>query len=121
MPRIFFNTSSTKDNRKNLRREATPQEVILWSRLRNNRVFPVKFRRQHGIGPYIVDFYCPEKRLVVEIDGSQHFQDDAIMYDEKRTEFLKMQKCAVLRFTNTDINTNIVGVLEVIMEKLAGL
>jgi len=113
-----FNLFTSKDKRRALRRDATPQEIILWSRLRGARIFDVKFRRQYGVGSYVVDFYCIERKVVVEIDGSQHFEVEALEYDKRRTDFLEQYGCRVLRFTNSDINTNLDGVLQIIGEEL---
>jgi very-short-patch-repair endonuclease len=77
-----YNIPEKKMARRLLRNNATPQEIILWSRLRKNRLGS-KFRRQHSIGPYIADFYCPEKTLIIEIDGSQH--NLHVDYDTKQT------------------------------------
>ena len=71
MPRHIHNNKTLADRRKELRNNATPQEAILWQHLKDSN-FGCKFRRQHSIGPYIVDFYCPSKKLIIELDGSQH-------------------------------------------------
>ncbi len=86
----------------------TPQEIVLWSRLKNYQV-GYKFRRQASIGKYIVDFYCPQMRIVIEIDGSQHM--DNKNYDKERDKTLKSFGCIVLRFWNNEINTNLDGVI----------
>jgi very-short-patch-repair endonuclease len=80
----------------------------MWSRLRMNQL-GFKFRRQHSIGRYIVDFYCPEKKLAIELDGSQHLDDEK--YDNKRTDYLNALGIAVLRFGDNEVNTNMEGVL----------
>ncbi len=103
--------------RRGLRREATPQEIILWSRLRNNQL-GYKFRRQHSIEKYILDFYCPVKKLAIEIDGSQHFFEKSLEYDLTRTNNLSVFGIKVLRFTNADINLNIEGVMLKILGEL---
>ena len=72
----------------------------------------MKFHRQYGIGEYIVDFYCAELKLVIEIDGESHFTEDAIKYDEIRTEFMESLKIKVIRFTNREVIENTKGVLE---------
>ena len=113
----IFNTSASREKRWNLRKNSTPQELLLWSRLRSDQL-GYRFRRQFGIGNYIVDFYCPAKRLAIEIDGSQHFENKALIYDEQRTKLIESTGCTVLRFTNTDINTNIEGVLMNILATL---
>ena len=109
------NVFSLRTNRRALRNESTPQEIILWSRLRNGQL-GFKFRRQHSFGNYIADFYCREKSLVVEIDGSQHLDQER--YDASRTRFLESLNLRVLRFGNNEINTNIDGVMTRIMELL---
>ena len=106
----IYNILILKDRRGLLRIKQTPQEVLLWSRLRREKL-GFKFRRQHSIGGYIVDFYCPEKKLVVEADGSQHFENEAEEYDRNRTRYFEGLGIKVLRFTNAEINTNMNGVL----------
>ena len=78
----------------------------------------IKFRRQHSIGGYIADFYCPLKKLVIEIDGSQHFEKEAEEYDKIRSDYFKGLDIKVLRFTNAEINTNMDGVVLKIQSKL---
>ena len=99
-----------------LRRSQTEAERRLWSRLRGRQVHNAKFRRQHAIGPYVVDFCCPERRLVVEVDGGQHALETPV--DGARTEFLAAQGYRVLRFWNNEVITNTEGVLERISEVL---
>ncbi len=87
---------------RDLRTNMTPQERHLW--YDGLRHLPVRFQRQKAIGPYIADFYCHRARLVVELDGSQHYTDEARMYDERRTAFLATQGVEVLRFRNRTID-----------------
>ena len=101
---------------KQLRKNSTEPEKILWHYLRNRRFFGYKFRRQFTVGNYIVDFICLEKNLVIELDGREHLESDALEYDKKRTEFLNNRGLRVLRFYNTDIFNNIDSVLERIRE-----
>jgi very-short-patch-repair endonuclease len=103
--------------RKQLRKSATPQEIILWSLLRRKQI-RYKFRRQHSIGRYIVDFYCPEKKLIIELDGWQHREENNEGYDLERTKFLELLGYRVLRFWNNDVNKNIEGVILKIEESL---
>ncbi len=91
----------TKDRARRLRRNSTAPEQILWSVLQNRGVARLKFRRQHPIGPFIVDFYCHEARLVVEIDGESH--EGRQEADVKRQRFLESQGLRVLRVTNDDV------------------
>lgn len=108
--KVINNISKLYFRRKYLRNNATPQEVLLWSKLRNSQL-GYKFRRQHSIGGYIVDFYCPIKKLVIEIDGSQHFEKENTKYDINRTKFLEGLGLKVIRFSNSEINTNIEGAI----------
>ena len=110
----IYNVKKFFKRRKELRNNCTPQETLLWSKLKNSQT-GFKWRRQHSIGGYIADFYCPSKRLVIEIDGSQHFEKDGQEYDEIRTKFFEGLDIKVLRFTNAEINTNIEGVMKKIM------
>ena len=106
----LYNLNKLFSRRKDLRNNATPQEVLLWSKLKNSQL-GFKFRRQQSIGGYIADFYCPEKKLIIEIDGSQHFQKDNQEYDSIRTTFFEGLGLYVVRFSNNEINTNIEGVI----------
>jgi very-short-patch-repair endonuclease len=115
--KTIHNVKNLYERRKDLRNNSTPQEILLWLKLKNSQT-GLKFRRQHSIGGYIVDFYCPRKKLVVEIDGSQHFTKDAEEYDQIRTELFGGLDIKVLRFTNAEINTNLDGVLRKIMSVL---
>lgn len=103
---------------KNLRKESTDVERLLWSRLRAGRFEGLKFRRQHPIGKYIVDFVCLERTLIIELDGGQHDLPGEIRKDKERTSWLEKEGYAVLRFWNNDVLTNMDGVLEVIRERL---
>jgi very-short-patch-repair endonuclease len=97
------------ERRKELRKNSTSQELLLWQQVRNRKV-GVRFYRQHSIGPYITDFYCAEKRLVIEIDGNQHLGNKE--YDKERTIYLENLNYTVLRFWNSDIDKNIIEVVE---------
>jgi very-short-patch-repair endonuclease len=113
----IYNILELKERRINLRESQTPQEVLLWSKIRLNQL-GFKFRRQHSIGGYIVDFYCPTKKLVIEIDGSQHFEKENKEYDKIRTDYLDGLDIKVLRFDNAEINTNLDGVILKILSEL---
>lgn len=95
----------------------TEPEIKLWQYLRNEQL-GVKFRRQHSIGEYIADFYCTKLKLVIEIDGGSHFNDEAIEYDSIRTNFFKSLGIEVIRFNNDEVMTNIEGVFEIIQKIL---
>jgi very-short-patch-repair endonuclease len=107
----LYNPKFTKVRRQSLRKNMPVAEQKLWQAIRNKQL-GVKFRRQHGIGRYIVDFYCPELTLVVEIDGDSHFNREAMAFDDKRDSFLQEQGIKVIRFTNIDVMENIHSVLE---------
>lgn len=97
---------------KSMRTNATDAESLMWHLLRAKRFMNLKFRRQHVIEPYIVDFYCHELGLVVELDGGQHGTDDAIEYDAERTKFLEALGLKVVRYWNHDVLRNTDVVLE---------
>jgi adenine-specific DNA-methyltransferase len=97
---------------KQLRKKPTDAEKKLWAQLSNKQIEGVKFRRQQFIGPYIVDFVSLEKRLIIEIDGGHHNEDEVVEADEKRTTWLKQTGFQVLRFWNNEVLTNIEGVVE---------
>nr|WP_241033850.1 endonuclease domain-containing protein [Vibrio maerlii] len=94
----------------------TLSERKLWYRIRNKQL-GCKFRRQYGIGPYIVDFYCPAHRLIIEIDGDSHFSDDAIEYDQVRTNFMQARGFKIIRFLNSHVSNDIDWVCEEIQKQ----
>lgn len=98
------------------RRLLTPAERLLWERLRNHQLAGFKFRRQHPIGSFIVDFYCPAKHLAIEIDGDSH--EEQVAYDQKRTGILNKYRCRVIRFTNIQVHEDIEAVLSEIQKVL---
>ena len=99
---------------KELRHNQTDAERIMWYHLRNKRFLNLKFRRQVDIGIYIVDFVCFEKKLILEIDGGQHFESENIEYDKNRTEYLKQKGFKVIRFTNYQVFNELDIVMNVI-------
>ena len=96
----------------------TPQEKKLWYHLRLRNINGSRFRRQHPIGPYIVDFVCIHKKLIIEVDGGQHNQQENIEYDAERSQYLTSKGFTTLRFCNTDVDNNIAAILEEIMKHL---
>lgn len=96
----------------------TKQERLLWQFLRKKNINGLKFRRQYPIGKYIVDFICNEKRLIIEIDGGQHNENQNIVYDKERTKYLETKGFKVIRFWNLDIENNIEGVYQEILKHL---
>ncbi len=110
----IYNRNYLKSRRKELRNNSTKAEIILWKYLKSSQLEGRKFRRQQSIGNYIVDFYCPKERLVIELDGEVHFNKDAIEYDKLRTEYLESKFIKVIRFENKEVIYNIEKVLKTI-------
>jgi very-short-patch-repair endonuclease len=108
MPRPPRSNPKTRTYAIELRREPTPVERKLWSKIRNDQL-GVSFRRQHAIGNYIPDFVCIEKKLIIELDGSQHLEQEE--YDQERTKYLESLGYKVIRFWNNDVTNNIDGVI----------
>ena len=104
------------ENARKLRKEMTPQERKLWYLFL--RKYPVKIYKQRIIGPYIADFYCASARLVIEIDGSQHYDDTEREYDAKRSAYMEKMGLTVIRFSNADINSRFGRVCESIHQQL---
>ncbi len=96
---------------RQLRKNSTDAEKLLWSKIRRRQIKNYQFFRQKPIGKYIVDFYCKEARLVIEIDGGQHYENKNIEADKKRDNFLKSLGLKNMRFTNLDILKNVDNVV----------
>jgi very-short-patch-repair endonuclease len=108
MPRKKRSNPKTMNMAGKLRKDPTPAERKLWSRIRNDQL-GVTFRRQHAVGNYIPDFVCIEKKLIIELDGSQHLEQEE--YDEERTKYLNSLGYKVIRFWNNDVMKNMDGVI----------
>ena len=106
---------SAHNKARYLRKNQTDAESLLWSRLRARQLTGIKFRRQHPIGPYVLDSYCAEAHLAVEVDGSQHLESIAINQDQARTKFLENKSIKVIRFWNHEVLENLDAVLESII------
>ena len=102
---------------RELRQPQTTAESTLWNLLRNSNL-KYKFRRQHPIDFFIIDFYCAEAKLLIEIDGPSHFEKEQQDYDQARTEYLEASGYKVIRFTNDDVRYNIHAVVTEIMEEV---
>jgi len=100
---LQYNDPKFKARRKELRNNMTRAEIHLWSFLKKLQLEGLKFRRQYGTGPYILDFYCPNKRLAIELDGSAHDSEKAYVYDQERTDYLNGLDIKVIRFENRAI------------------
>jgi len=114
----IFNKNDTKIIRQSLRQNMPLPEVILWQRIKAKQLLGLKFRRQYSVGKYIVDFYRPEKKLAIEIDGDTHYNEQAKRYDSKREIFIANYGIKIIRFTNLEIIRNINGAIEKIMKSL---
>ncbi len=104
----------TKTRVKQLRANPTEPERILWAALRGRNLGGLKFRRQHPVEPYIIDFYCAEASLVIELDGQSH--DDREDYDAQRSDFLGRAGLTIMRIANDDVLQNLTGVAEAIQK-----
>jgi very-short-patch-repair endonuclease len=114
----FFNRKRLERRRKELRRDGTAAKAVLWKHLQNRKLAGKKFRRQQIIGPFIVDFYCRECRLIVELDGAVQNAYWAAQYDSERTKFLEENGMLVLRFENGAVYENVQAVRDTIKESL---
>jgi very-short-patch-repair endonuclease len=107
---------TTKPLARELRKNQTPAEELLWSRIRRKQILDVQFKRQKPIANYIVDFYGVEAKLVIELDGSQHYEADAIADDLERTKVLESLGLKVIRFDNSSVFNELESVLTVIYD-----
>ena len=104
--------------RRELRNNSTPEEAVLWTQIKSRKIKGYKWRRQHPIGEYILDFYCPEAKLCIELDGAAHYTYNGAREDSIRTSFLNSKGIKVIRFENRLIWDNIDGVIEIIEQEL---
>jgi very-short-patch-repair endonuclease len=115
----LHNKKELKETRKKFRRNATSAEAVLWKRLKNKQIKRLKFRRQHSVGKFILDFYCAEKKLAIELDGEYHAIPGKETSDSKRDIFLKSLGIEILRFENKIVFENPELIIEEIT-KVAG-
>ena len=104
-----------------LRRNETKAEKLLWEKLRNNQLEGLKFRRQHPVNLYIADFYCHKFKLIIELDGDYHDQEEQKQKDEVRTEVLRLNDLKIIRFKNEEVEQDINQVLTTIKNKIEQL
>ena len=109
---------SNKKYARELRKNQTPAEKLIWQHLRNRNLNNHKYRRQHSIGNYIVDFCCLQKKLIIELDGGHHNETEHQLKDDIRTEYLKSEGFEVLRFWNNQIINETDEVLNFILDRL---
>ena len=117
MNKYLYNDPITKLDRRRLRKNTTDAEQKVWSILRSRQMVGLKFLRQYSVGPYILDFYCPERRLAVEVDGGQHADMYCQQHDAHRDSYIRELNIRVIRFWNNDVLQNIEGVGERIKEE----
>jgi len=115
---VNFYNRKLKEHARRLRKNMTDTERFLWSRIRGKQLNGYQFYRQRPIGNFIVDFYCPAARLVIELDGGQHFEEEGKTRDMLRDEYLRGIGIKVLRFSDRDVFKNIEGVIEEILGNL---
>ena len=111
MPKILYK-SYLKPLARQLRSNMTDSELLLWSRIRRRQILDIQFYRQRSIGNYIIDFFAPRVRLVIELDGGQHFDEEYIKKDQIRDAYLKNLGLRVLRFDNDQVMRSLEEVLE---------
>jgi very-short-patch-repair endonuclease len=117
----LFNKTSEKLKRRELRTNMTKAEAIVWQKLRCKQLENCKFRNQYSVDRFVLDFYSPELKLAIEIDGESHFQEGVAQYDEERQIFIESAGIKFLRFTNKDVYENLNGILETIANKIREL
>jgi len=117
----LFNKTTEKLKRRQLRRNITKAEAIVWQKLRCKQIENCKFRNQYSVEQFVLDFYSPEIKLAIEIDGESHFQDAAAHYHNERQIFIESTGINFLRFTNNQVYENLNRVLEIIAQKIREL
>ena len=117
----LYNQTSQREKRRSLRNDMPPAEKIVWTVLKGRQIEGCKFRRQYSIDVFVVDFYAPELKLAIEIDGDSHFHDGAQVYDAQREEFLKSKGTYFLRFTNQQVYNNLEDVTDAIAQTICDL
>ena len=108
----IHNRPELKSFRKKLRSNLTQAEAVLWRHLKNSQLEGRKFRRQHSVNNYVLDFYCPSEKLAVELDGDQHYSENGYHHDQKRSDELKELGIKVIRFENNEVLLHHAAVLE---------
>ena len=111
MPHLH-NRLELNERRRKLRNTATKAEILLWLQVKQRGVVGYKFRRQHSVGRYILDLYCPKLKLAVELDGGQHFEPAIQAHDRERDAWLKSFGIIVVRITNDEVLKNLDGVID---------
>lgn len=113
----MYNDKKVRFVRRKLRKNFTDAERLIWRHIRNRQIGGFKFFRQYSVGLCVLDFYCPKKRIAIEIDGGQHAEETK-RYDDKRTDFLNKRGIRVIRFWNNEVLSNLEGVVGRIVEEI---
>ena len=119
--KFLYNNRTLVNRRKELRNNQTEAEKKLWDHIKHSQIDGFKFIRQYSAGPYILDFFCPLVRLAIELDGSQHGENEAVLYDQDRDKYLKSINIITLRFWNNEVLEHIESVSERIYQELLKL
>jgi very-short-patch-repair endonuclease len=117
----LFNKTSEKAKRQRLRNDMPPAEKLIWARLRGRQIEGCKFRRQYSVGAFVIDFYVPELKLAIEIDGPTHYGEIAEAYDARRQSYIESKGIRFLRFTNRQVYRELDAVVEsigLVVEKI---
>ena len=117
---MTYAPSPTVTRARELRRTMTLPEVLLWQQIRGRRLDGIRFRRQHPIGPYILDFYCEDASLAIEIDGESHAHPDAVAHDRRRTEWLNSHGVEVMRIEAQDVLADLAALVDHIHRRVRG-
>ena len=117
MKKFLYNNKVLKSRRQGLRIDGTEVEKLVWYRIRNRQILNLKFFRQYSIGHYILDFYCPQAKLGIELDGGHHAEEERVMYDKERTEYISNFDIKIMRFWNNEVGENIESVMEEIIKE----
>lgn len=117
----LYNKSAERNKRRSLRSNMPKAEALVWARLRDQQVEGCKFRRQYSVGVFVVDFYCPELKLAVEIDGPSLQRDGGAEYDSERQLFLEGKGINVLRVTNAQVYQDLNAAIELIIAAIGDL
>ena len=107
MKKFLFNNRMLRGRRRDLRKRQTSAEEVLWKAIRSRKFHKLKFYRQYSVGPYVLDFYCPELSLSIELDGDSHSTADAKVYDQERTAYLQSLGIDELRWKNEEVLNNL--------------
>ncbi|QYO64665.1 endonuclease domain-containing protein [Leptolyngbya sp. 7M] len=117
----LYNKTTQLEKRRLLRQRSTPAETTLWAKLRGGKLENCKFRRQYSIDVFVVDFYAPDLKLAIEVDGGYHTQPETIPYDQERQQFLEAHGICIVRFSNEQIEQQLDEVLAAIAQTVRQL